>query len=901
MFIALANGRHEKWLTPQRIAMLMVIPVIMILGAATNELTGWVWSGYEFDPSNPHILIYYRGPLFWLGLAYAYIVLAIGSILLFITAFRYSSVFRMQTVAVVLASVFPIVSNVLYILRLGPLRYLNLTPLAFLISGLLIALSIFRFQMLELLPVARGQLIASIQDAIFVVDFNNNIVEVNQATQRIFGVDVANVIGKPVELVLNEWPDLLQCFLTLEKDTTRPSVIKIGSEQWFDIKCSSIRDYKGIVAGRLFILRDITDHKLMDEALRASEELYRSVTEQVTDGIVIVQDGLIKYANPKLMEMIDASVDEIVDAPFGRFLSPDQVEYVNSIYQRRMRGENVLSRYESALQQKTGEVLPVEMSVSLMEYRGKPAALASVNDISARYRAEREIRSYARQQELLNDIVRAALEHADLIDMLDVIADRLGELLDADGCYITLWDEENQAVTTATAHKSEREYFLNGPQPDPNEYSLTAAVLEEGRVIPIQDASNSPYISKRFIEAFPVKSLLGLPFIAGQTKLGAALVAYQEPHDFAPGDILLGGRAAQQIALAIMKNRLIEEERHQRLMAEAYQEMGKVLASSLKMNTVLDNMIKLIHEIVPFDAAAVLQVDDGLVKVLRSKGYQPGNGLVEPQSMSLDAMPGLKEVYQSNQYSILDRMGQQLGKASQYYGNGNDSWIGVPISFEDDVIAIFSLEKYTQDFYNAKHADSLMVFATQAALAIKNANLFEQVQQLAIIDPLTDIFNRRYFFTLLNREIIRSSRYDHCFSLMMLDIDHFKLVNDTHGHLVGDEVLVQFVKLCQSNLRSVDTISRCGGEEFFILSPELDSEGALLVAERLRKLVEETPLKTRVGEIFITVSIGVTTICGKDINSDDINKLDEIVGQVDRALYAAKDAGRNRVRLYDPD
>jgi diguanylate cyclase (GGDEF)-like protein len=126
---------------------------------------------------------------------------------------------------------------------------------------------------------------------------------------------------------------------------------------------------------------------------------------------------------------------------------------------------------------------------------------------------------------------------------------------------------------------------------------------------------------------------------------------------------------------------------------------------------------------------------------------------------------------------------------------------------------------------------------------------------------------------------------------MMLDLDHFKQINDNYGHPLGDQVLQQFAKRCQSSVREVDLIGRYGGEELVILLPETDSETAILVAERLRASVEETPMKVSGQEFNVTVSIGVSR---KDENTLE---LETLIARADQAMYIAKHKGRNRVAI----
>lgn len=172
--------------------------------------------------------------------------------------------------------------------------------------------------------------------------------------------------------------------------------------------------------------------------------------------------------------------------------------------------------------------------------------------------------------------------------------------------------------------------------------------------------------------------------------------------------------------------------------------------------------------------------------------------------------------------------------------------------------------------------------------------LERQLIEQARTDFLTGLNNRRYFFELANREIERSRRFGNPLSLLMFDVDHFKQVNDIHGHEAGDRVLKHVSGLCKSALRKIDIAGRIGGEEFAVLLPGTSGEMAWEVAERLRKAIGEAVLTLEAGKISITVSIGVTSWHGGD---DD---LDAMLRRVDKGMYKAKEDGRNRVRSDFP-
>jgi len=181
---------------------------------------------------------------------------------------------------------------------------------------------------------------------------------------------------------------------------------------------------------------------------------------------------------------------------------------------------------------------------------------------------------------------------------------------------------------------------------------------------------------------------------------------------------------------------------------------------------------------------------------------------------------------------------------------------------------------------------------TIAELKMENTErqqAIKELEELSVTDPLTSIYNRRKFNELLTREVERSKRYKTGLSIIMCDIDHFKKINDTFGHDVGDNALKVFSNKINENIREVDMFARWGGEEFMILMPNVNVDNASSVAEKLRKIIEATEIKTI--ESF-TASFGVT-----HLNEDDTTE--SFIKRVDDAMYKAKNSGRNKVERLD--
>ncbi|GAB4484204.1 MAG: diguanylate cyclase [Thermodesulfovibrionales bacterium] len=203
---------------------------------------------------------------------------------------------------------------------------------------------------------------------------------------------------------------------------------------------------------------------------------------------------------------------------------------------------------------------------------------------------------------------------------------------------------------------------------------------------------------------------------------------------------------------------------------------------------------------------------------------------------------------------------------------------------------------YNELELNARIYASLRTKALQDELKAKNNQLEEllyKVEYMAITDVLTGLFNRRRFHDVVGKEFERAKRYAMPLSIIMLDIDHFKQVNDRYGHQAGDGVLKQISEIILKSIREVDTASRFGGEEFIVVLPNTDRKDALTVAERMRKTISETAFPD-VPDTRVTVSLGVA-----GIPDDLIATEEQMVRCADYALYTSKKGGRNRIEVCD--
>ncbi len=257
---------------------------------------------------------------------------------------------------------------------------------------------------------------------------------------------------------------------------------------------------------------------------------------------------------------------------------------------------------------------------------------------------------------------------------------------------------------------------------------------------------------------------------------------------------------------------------------------------------------------------------------------------LEPYSRYFSAYPGTIS-FSLFEYSIQNKA------ASEYLKPLNPEII-IPISGPEELYGMIIVgKKIVEGEYSDEeiiYIDRLLKFAS---LSFQNVIHYRS----SVTDFKTQLYNHSFFQRRLNEELAKVKRYDNSISILLLDIDHFKQLNDQHGHLAGDKVLFHLSRTLEHTLRQEDVIARFGGEEFIVLLPESTKNAAFHVAERIRKEIEQMEIQYMEQKLSITVSIGVN-----HIDSTRCEQASQLIEQADKALYTSKSNGRNRVTLYKP-
>ena len=802
-------------------------------------------------------------------------------------------------------------------------------------------------------------------------------------------------------------------------------------------------------------------HRQRQTSLRESDERYRSVLAAMTEGIVVYsKDGSIQTSNNSAELILGLTRDKLLGRssmdPLWRaihedgsdFPSEDQPAMVTLRTGRSQKGVIL------GLRRPNGSLTWISINTQPLfqfDETYPSAVVATFTDITREHNLLADEMRHARQMKLLNEIMYAALETLDFRQMLQTFADMLGDLLEADGTYITLWDDEKQLTMPAAAYGNMRATYASS-RPEPGETTLTESVLRAGHPLAIDDVFNTSYLSVRLAGLFPARSVLALPLIVRNEKLGAVLIAFSQSHRFSTEEIAICEQAARQVALAIFKAQVFEAEHRRASQLALLEEASRQIAGLLDEREICWHVMQTVVKNFGYaEAAILLAVEDNELELIaiggtEDMGFRPGlhvkmgQGIIGHTAISRDvyitgdvlrdpyyATPPrgprtgsavglpmlhehellgvlyiesitpddfdteivhtfqtltshtvtaiqrarlfavardrlraitavqsvsqtvsssleLEQIFQTvvetlqntfgyNFVSIylLDgevlRLGAQIGyppemvyteipitsgilgravrnaktefitdvrrepgflRASQEV----ESEICVPLLKEGLVMGALNVESERGHPLTETDVTILTSFAGQVAIAVENARLHSQVKSLALTDALTELANRRAFDYALEAEVARVVRYGPPLALIIIDIDSFKLYNDTWGHPAGDARLMAIADLLRANVRNPDIATRYGGEEFALLLPFTDKAGAMLLAERLRFAAEaNSPRGAMAGESIsgYTLSIGVASF------PEDGTTPAELLFAADNAELMAKRLGKNRV------
>lgn len=352
-----------------------------------------------------------------------------------------------------------------------------------------------------------------------------------------------------------------------------------------------------------------------------------------------------------------------------------------------------------------------------------------------------------------------------------------------------------------------------------------------------------------------------------------------------------------------LKKKSLSLEKESKRLAEANQRLNervlelytlynvsKTLSLSLQLDELFDISMRIIGETLNVTDYNLMLLDDATQHLYMQAVHGHAEERIRKAILAVgEGVPG-KVLKKGETIQIKDLKRNKSFVYSSEERSKKGSYLGIPLKRPNGKpIGVLNAHKSETKGFSKDEVRLFEAVAEHVAIAIENARAYQRTKELSHRDDLTGLYNRRYFFDRFEKEVERAKRYNRLFSIILMDLDHFKIYNDSHGHLSGDRALQGVSAVLSQTVRKVDIVARYGGEEFVVILPETDKESAAKVAEKLRQAVEELKMGADSTHGPLTMTLGIS---GFPLDATDALELLEIA---DKALYYGKARGRNQV------
>ncbi len=492
----------------------------------------------------------------------------------------------------------------------------------------------------------------------------------------------------------------------------------------------------------------------------------------------------------------------------------------------------------------------------------------------------------SRRFQTLLRVAQTVNSSLELSAVLEAVLEGIGEVLPYYMASVLLPDYENGNLETVKS-AGRATHRRSDPLTVPFGQGVTGQVFATGEALVIPDVLVHPGYVPMDAE---VRSEIAVPLSHGDVVIGVLNVERTEENAFTKEDRDLLTLFASQVAVAIQNARLFDAQRRRVLEQQTIQTVVQELTEVHDASYIAGIVDSQLRNLIEFDVCCVyVSSPDGRLAPMTA----------DPELVSkvpvLENDEGIAgHVVQTGTPAIVHDTSEdsRVSKLAPWVQSQN-SVIAAPMKHEGDVIGVVLLTKPGRNRFDESTLNLLTIVAAQAAIALDRCRLYEELRVQAVTDELTGLFNRRYLDNRLDAEQSRAARNGHALSVLMLDLDDFKGVNDAYGHHSGDEVLREIARLLRRTVRTEDIVARYGGEEFCIILPEIAVDQAVTVAERIRKQVAETELTVDQGVAAVRASIGISGSRPEDTDTT-------LVTRADRAMYEAKRMGGDQVCI-DPN
>jgi len=589
------------------------------------------------------------------------------------------------------------------------------------------------------------------------------------------------------------------------------------------------------------------------DSLLRDGELAAAVLDGLLDGIVLVSmGGEVVYVNKAFETMLGYKADELVGKSaleLPTYRGKKENSNKAAVIFKQVIDRGFADPIDMDALTKDGKKIPLSFTASLIkDASGKPRTfVAVVRDITERKRMEKALR---RSEQMSRGMLATA---------------GTGIYLLEEGCFRYV-NRLFERISGYSSDELKDKYSLDYIHPDDREFVHRKAVEI------LKGQSGLPY-EYRFMRkdgeaVLVLDRLMSIQYDGKRSVLGSLM------------DISDIRKAEAQI-------------REYADQLEALFNIGLTASRTLDIKELLENVLAKVLNVTGFDAGAIFLFDQQ-TKQVTLRAYQGVSKVLLKKAERMKFNEGFTGlVARSGKPIIVQDV--DLDSRVMKMGIGSEdihSFAVVPIMSKEQVRGVIIVGSHTTQQFAQSTTRLLDTITMQIGMAIDNAQLYERALHLAFTDNLTGLYNRRYLLDQLDREFARSARNESPMSLVMLDLDGLKTINDRFGHNEGDVVLKKLGRILKQNTRASDTAARWGGDEFVLLAPDTDSKGAYIIGERIRSQVERCRLKISGEEISISVCVGIASY---PVHASGVTG---IIKRADEAMYNAKGLGKNQVCVF---
>lgn len=621
--------------------------------------------------------------------------------------------------------------------------------------------------------------------------------------------------------------------------------------------------------------------------------IFHAVFERAPLGMLLADSyGIIQHVNMAYCKFLACEPEDLIGSTYKDWLHAEDQAGEANLHQHMVSGKKAGYAYEARFVRKDGVVIWGKLKASWLKEKVADHRMMVIlcEDIHDRKYTEETLKLREKEMAVLYETSLAINAQLDLPGLLQAIVEHAASLLDAmiSGLFLVLPDGEN--LELVAGYNMPQEYY--GKRLRKGE-GLSGRVLETGEPMMVADHSHWEGRTQAFENA-PFHRVLGVPIKYHGKVIGVVTITDTERVGlFRPGEVRLVGLLAEQAAVAIENARLLEAANQRANQLDLLNRIGLAITSGLEMGQVARTILEQVQHLIKIDAFFLALYDEADGQITFPIFYD-NNGFSSLKPQNTITNPGLTGyVIDTRSPLLLDDL-TVAGLPARYAGihsggKPSRSFIGVPLLQGERVLGVISIQNYQVGMFTQEDVHLMETIAAQAAVAVDNARLFTEVQHRAIVDELTRLYNFRGLMELGPREVERARRFNRPLSALFYDIDDFHDFNNRYSHMLGNQLLREVGRISSEVLRTVDLITRFGGEEFVSLLPETRKEDAILAAERLRQAIQDLRISSSWGELGVTVSIGVAEL------SSEMKGLDDLIDRANQAEHLAKERGKNRV------